>query len=290
MDTIITSSNSTPPEKPRWQLIALSECGPRVENQDNYLTIDTQGEYQHLENQKITTGTIKNWQKDHIRLAVADGMGGHNNGRQAAEALIKHLKTLPFQDNCQQLKQQIIKIHQQLFKQYHQGTKTPGSTLVMADINKYGKATIINIGDSRAYIYHQQTWTQLSKDHTQQEFAWRDAEISDKQYHKGLLQNSNQIVQAIGFGSSGIIPNSEGNKTYQHHSDLRIEIEKDIFQYQLKQYDVLMLASDGIWSGKQAFVPTNIAKTELQTYSQKQIADSELTATDNLTLVACKRI
>lgn len=140
-------------------------------------------------------------------------------------------------------------IHNRLFKQFHQGARTPGSTLVMADINPNGSALIANIGDSRAYLYDGKVWKSLTKDHTVLEFAYRDNEINQQDYTQGLLANTSRIVQAMIFGSSGIITNDEGKKTRQHLQELRIELDKDVFTQKIEVGEVLMLASDGLWSG-----------------------------------------
>ena len=279
MDTITEN-----PTNPTYQLYADSQCGPRAENQDNYLIINTEGHYQHLQNEAITTGQLKNWQADSVRLVIADGMGGHNNGRQVAEAVILALLQLPFQTSPKQLRAELIKIHNQLFAQFHQGAKTPGSTLVMADIGPDGQALIANIGDSRAYLYQQYNWKQLTKDHTVLEFAYRDQEISADEYRKGLLVNTNRIVQAMSFGSSGIIPNSEGVKTPQHLPDLRIDLDADdIFTLQIKTGDVLMLVSDGLWSGVEKYTPDKI-NNGVEQYIKQQMENGLKTARDNITL------
>ncbi|MCK5918900.1 MAG: protein phosphatase 2C domain-containing protein, partial [Cocleimonas sp.] len=167
MDTIISPIE---PEleadpNPHWQIIAASDRGPRQENQDNYLVISLQGEYEYLQDEKKQRGTLDHWSSGCFRLVVADGMGGHNNGRQASEAVVKALLTLKFQTDPQQLRDELLKIHNQLFEQFHQGVRTPGSTLVMADIDADGHAVIANIGDSRAYLYQKEKWTLLSRDH-----------------------------------------------------------------------------------------------------------------------------
>lgn len=287
MDTIIM-----PSENPIWQIVAKSYRGPRAENQDNYLVINADGQFEHLLNEKIVTGHLEHWPKGCIRLAVADGMGGHNNGRQASEALILALLKLEFQTKPEKLRKEIIKLHNILFEQFHQGAKTPGSTLVMADISNKGLVTIINVGDSRAYLQHNGIWKQLTKDHTPLEFAYRDGEITEDSYDKGLQVCTNRIVQAIGFGSSGIIPNEDGIKTNQHLKSLRIEIsQNDAMICQIKANDVLMLASDGVWSGREAnYIPTKLSNNEtLKAYREQLLNAADKRTQDNVTLVLCSQ-
>jgi len=287
METIVSD---LPPSSaiPERQVFVLSVAGVRAENQDNYLYINAEGSYQYLYDQAPTTGNLQNWHHGGIRLVVADGMGGHNNGRQASEALIQALLELPFQRNAESLKDAIIAIHLRLFQRFHQGAKTPGSTLVLVDIDQDGKASMINIGDSRLYHYRQaelQSWKQLSKDHTQSEFAWRDGEISDDTYFKSLQTNTNQIAQAVGFGSSGIIPNQAGIKTRQHQQALRIDSQhQDILDFKVQEGDFLLLATDGVWSGKKSYVPV-APNDDLEAYVREQVRKSLEDSTDNITLL-----
>jgi serine/threonine protein phosphatase PrpC len=281
MDTII--SQPVPPSPA--QLIALSDQGPREENQDNYLIIDAEGRCEYLLDEKKQSGVVSNWSKGHYRLAVADGMGGHNNGRQAAEAVVKALLTLEIQTDPKQLRDALLTIHNRLFGAFHQGARTPGSTLVIADIDPEGNAVIANIGDSRVYLHRGAAWELLTTDHNEAEFAYRDGEISEESYAKRLLQNTNHIKQAMIFGSSGIIANDAGIKHHQHIQALRVELEKDVFTQQLEQGDVLMLASDGVWSGQDGYASPAPITTDLNHYGAQQMQDALTTTRDNVSFV-----
>ncbi len=282
MDTIISQPE---PTTPQWQLIAASERGPREENQDNYLFITDRGQYECLIDERKHSGILKNWPNGHTRLVIADGMGGHNNGRQAAEAVVQALLKLEFQSDPLSLRDALLTIHNQLFEQFHQGARTPGSTLVITDIAPDGKAVIANIGDSRAYLYHKHNWKLLTRDHSEAEFAYRDHEISEEIYARSLLHNSNRIVQAMVFGSSGIIANQKGIKTRQHLQELRIELEKDVFALQISGNDILMLASDGVWSGKNNYKSPPPIKTTLSLFAQQQIDNALKTTRDNVSFI-----
>lgn len=283
MDTIISQGMTASPA----QLIAQSDGGPRAENQDNYLIIDATGQCEYLLNETKQNEVVSDWQQGHYRLAVADGMGGHNNGRQAAEAVVQALLALAVQTDPRQLREALLAIHNTLFGQFHQGVRTPGSTLVMADIAPNGHAVIANIGDSRAYLYREARWRLLTTDHSAAEFAYRDNEISEAEYAKKVVQNTNKITQAMIFGSSGIIANQAGIKSHQHLQDLRIELEKDVFRLQLAQDDVLMLASDGVWSGQDRYTsPAPLTTvTDLKHYGAEQMQEALTTTRDNVSFV-----
>lgn len=285
MDTLISPIEPETATEPNWQLIAASDKGPRTENQDNYLVITPQGQYEYLLDEKKKSGTVDNWPEGYFRLVIADGMGGHNNGRQASEAVVQALLKMAFQTDPERLRDELLKIHHQLFSQFHQGARTPGSTLVMADIAPDGHAIIANIGDSRAYLYQDTRWKLLSRDHSEAEFAYRDKEITEHAYAKSLLQNTNRIVQAMIFGSSGIIADSSGIKHKQHLQELRIELEKDVFTQQIKKGDVLMLASDGVWSGRENYLVPATIDTDLGNYAAQQRQDALKVARDNVSFI-----
>lgn len=255
MDTIISFTEE---DIFSFDLSAKSEAGIREENQDNYLLVYPDGKCEYLKNETTQQDQLSDWPIGCVRMVVVDGMGGHDFGRQAAEAVINELLELPFQSSPQELKEALLAIHKKLYKQFYQGAKTPGSTLVMADIATNGQATIANIGDSRIYLHSNQGWSQLSRDHTVIEFAYRDDEIKFDDYKAYVLQNTGQIAQAMGFGSSGVITDENSLKQRKHVENLRIDIGLDIKTISLQEGDALLLASDGIWDNQEKYSPSGI--------------------------------
>ena len=289
---------------------ADSHIGTRQENQDNYLLIQK-------EHDKITAHFLKDEQKQSIhlsawpddsiiRIAVADGMGGHANGRQIAEQLIDELIELPPQYTPENLKQQISDIHKRLYDSYApHAEKKPGTTLVMADINRQtGKGVLINVGDSRAYIIKKSffkknypTIRQLTKDHSYAEFSYRDGELDKKLYINHINSQQIRIAQAIGLGSRGIIKDDEGFKPNRPDKEIRIDLKHelgknfqthaDAFSFELKPDELIMLSTDGLWSGESTgHWNNNFLFNKISPHVLKQIIETALeqNANDNITL------
>lgn len=247
----------------QWQLSASSHRGPRPENQDNYLLIYPDGTCKYLMDEQEQVGRIDGWQEGHVRVAVADGMGGHQNGRAFAESVVLELQKIPFQRESQALRDALLGLHEQLFEHYYRGSRSPGSTLVMADITPEGVALIANIGDSRAYLLDEASeqgafapkeGQQLTYDQTQAEFAWRDGLITDEAYHREN-QCKGKIAQALGFGCSRLVKNGKTSTMLRHTKELVLDIDTqhpDILKITLPTDKKLLLASDGLWNRREA--------------------------------------
>ena len=231
----------------KWELVATSNCGFKNENQDNYLMIYDDGLAEYMEDEAIVKEMAKDWKMGCVRLVVADGVGGHKNGRAASESLITALRHLPFQSDAEELRKNLLKLHNNLHKKFGKGEKTPGSTLVIADIDSEGNATIGSIGDSRAYRLKANKSIALTRDQTVAEYAWRDKEINADDYEKSRRATTNVLAQAMIFGSSGIIPDKKGRKLIRHNSFIRLDY-RDVFKIKLERGEGLLLASDGLWA------------------------------------------
>ncbi|MGV6808552.1 MAG: PP2C family protein-serine/threonine phosphatase [bacterium] len=292
------------PTKTVW--CAESICGLREENQDNCLLITPHyraneqkiaAKATRLEKAERKTIDLAHWQQPYFRLAVADGMGGHEGGQQIAEALIKALCDLPPQRKPSILRDKITAIHERLLAHYAQDhLRSPGTTLVMADIQASGEAVIANVGDSRAYVWREQRWQQITYDQTLNEYDWRDDTLEGEVYNP--QEKSHRLAQAMGYGSYGLIKNEYNYRPRQLNRHLRLDLAEelptdkqhpDIFTLKLAKGEALLLASDGLWSvpaGKSPLVlppPKDLATQDgLQGFLQKV---QENGSSDNMTAV-----
>lgn len=304
-----------------WQLpkafrgFAYSTAGRREGgNEDNYLVIQPKNESVHAEflsNEQPQTLELKHWPTDKLRIAVADGMGGHSHGREASENLIKQLLAIPATSTTSQLAAQIKAIHKKLLESFAgTGRDRPGSTLVVADIDdETGLCVIASVGDSRAYLLRDGRLHQLNHDHIYSEFAWRDGDIKDEEYFNARLACNHHLTQAMGFGSHGIIRDADGSRPYQYNPNLRIDFKddgqvwqedwdktkaqhRDVFMLQLLPDDVLLLASDGLWSvGTNNLWEPEITSPLTSVAALEKLVQAALAANslDNITVVMCAR-
>lgn len=240
-----------------WKIESQSECGPRDENQDNFLIITKNGYYQHLLNEERHSNSIADWPKDHIRIAVADGMGGHQQGREFAESVVKELTKVSFASKTTELHEAVTTLHKALFEKYFKGPRSPGSTLVIADIKPDGQCTLVNIGDSRAYLSDSEeidiikTAKLLTHDHNEAEFAWREGIISTQDL-KEITEDGGHspIAQAIGFGHIKLSETKNKSLSKQHMPTLQLNLDSehcDVISFKIEKGQCLTLASDGWW-------------------------------------------
>jgi protein phosphatase len=109
--------------------------------------------------------------KNIILLLVADGMGGKEFGDIAAKTVAKAIEkwflgrsisTLSNIEKAEdQLRETIEKVNSFLIDKY--GENVLGTTLAMALITE-GKTLMLNVGDSRVYIYRKKKLIQVSED------------------------------------------------------------------------------------------------------------------------------
>jgi protein phosphatase len=161
-------------------------------------------------------------------LAVADGMGGHEKGREASQTAIQTIQdrleqllssetVWPTEDWCITLE---TAAHQSV-GEISQGDQVTGTTLTIALL--FGDECLIgHVGDSRAYQFRGGKLIQITEDQTWEAYASKNN--IENLYGKALRQ-------AIGVGES-VVP--------------------EIFHLDLKPNDLLLLCSDGLYKMAEA--------------------------------------
>ncbi len=187
-----------------------------------------------LTNQDVYQITVRE-NEEAALLVVCDGMGGANAGnvasRFAAEAFTKIIEPRLEEELDAETRRELLYkgLAEANGTVFDMAVKQPefrgmGTTLVAALI-KGDNATIINVGDSRAYLLSENGFGQITEDHSYVEEMYRLGRITKEDARRHPQRNL--ITRAVGV---------------EHL------VKGDIFELELKQHDVLLLCSDGLTS------------------------------------------
>jgi serine/threonine protein phosphatase PrpC len=159
---------------------------------------------------------------------VADGMGGHNAGEVASQEAVARVQESYYADATHDvgasLRHAFEGANQALgeLAEADPAKAGMGTTLVAAAIRD-GRATVANVGDSRAYLLRGKRFTQLTVDH-----SW-----VAEQVHAGELTRE----QAKRHPHRNLITRALGSKP---------EVKVHLFEIDLHKGDVLLLCTDGL--------------------------------------------
>jgi serine/threonine protein phosphatase PrpC len=245
----------------RIDLAAHSSVGTgidaRGENQDNFLTIDTDGGACYLVGQVECRRHVAGWPRGHARVAVLDGMGGHGHGREAAEAVVAGLLYLPACTSLDALETALDAMHGDLQDAFAlEAGRRPGTTLTLLEIPPGQDALLYHVGDSRLYAVKPDTIAPLTVDHvpatafamagTLGEHDWWD------QVHG---EHRPQISQAFMLGNAFANPALLADQLFPLTPAnlppwLRLMADRRVLA--LQPHVAYVLATDGFWSCPQA--------------------------------------
>ncbi|QPC84057.1 Stp1/IreP family PP2C-type Ser/Thr phosphatase [Phototrophicus methaneseepsis] len=162
---------------------------------------------------------------------IADGMGGHENGEVASQiavnAVVEHLVNNLLEDKPEAyetwLHQAVSAANKRVVLRQNDAQSNMGTTLLAALVVG-ADAYIANVGDSRAYIFSEDTIKQVTVDQSFAQMlatagAIAEAEIEQHPYR-------NVLTQSIGQDDP---------------------VDEDLFKLSLDQGDTLILCSDGLY-------------------------------------------
>lgn len=228
------------------------------------------------------TGCVRKNNEDYFLMmpevflfAVADGMGGHNAGEIASRTAIEQLKEKALglndieDDTLQKWMIETVKeINREVYEISLRAEETEGmgTTLTSLMIRK-NKAVIGHVGDSRIYLWRDQTLSLLSEDHSMVNELVRLGELTEEKAKNH--PHKNVLSRALGVDST---------------------TEVDCFQLETQQGDVFLLCTDGF---SNVIEEEEIASEFSAAESWEQHLDNlkkvvlERGAPDNFTAVCC---
>jgi protein phosphatase len=197
---------------------------------------------------------------------IADGMGGHNNGKIASNIAVEQV--------CQDIKNglslntAIQNTHKAILFAGIQDIEKQGmgSTIVVLKIqnNVY---EIASVGDSRAYVFSNNQLKQITFDHTLVQELISQGKITPEQAK--IHPDRNILLQALGS---------------VNHDEVKV----DIFTGEIDRGDMLLLCTDGLTNRIQDYKIENILK---HSESLRQAIDSLIQSAlafggrDNITVI-----
>jgi len=218
----------------------LSDVGlQRSENQDSF------GQF--------PVDSLDSYQSGGLLFIVADGMGGHENGKEASHMAVSVMADEYYakqdKDIEQLLNRSIQTANATIFQKASTSSHQMGTTL-SALVVKENLAHIAHVGDSRIYLIREGMLRQLTTDHTKVEELKR-AGIINKEEAKNHPEKS-VLHRALGI-----------------KEQVRVDLATNIL---VKPADIFVLCSDGIALVKKDEL-VNIVRNETpQSACQKIIA------------------
>ena len=209
-----------------------------------------------------------------LLIMVSDGMGGHQYGDVASRFVLDEIgeawraeNLLDVKTGEQYLRNLVMKVNRSLFDYQEENPqyRGMGTTLVLA---AFIDETIIvlNVGDSRAYVMNPRSIEQVTKDHS----------------FVNLLVDAGEITaeEAESHPKKNIITKAMGTERL---------IQADVFRLRNRQYDYLMVASDGLtdeMATDEIHSLTYASGKELSDRAEEMIRRAEKNgSTDNISLV-----
>ncbi|MDD6154783.1 MAG: Stp1/IreP family PP2C-type Ser/Thr phosphatase [Eubacteriales bacterium] len=166
---------------------------------------------------------------------VADGVGGNNSGEIASRMTVtgvaeyisaNSLEGVKTFRTCQTyFKDCIKKVNYKLVQRANSDEATRGmATTIVLSYFFDNKMVVMNVGDSRAYLYRNGKLKQITEDHTYVNSLKKAGLLTED--GKGVQAGKNYITRAVGAD---------------------VDVSPDFFQMPVKAGDVIMLCSDGLY-------------------------------------------
>jgi serine/threonine protein phosphatase PrpC len=173
--------------------------------------------------------TAEAMERKGVFCVVADGMGGHDAGevasKTAVETASKEYFLHPSANPAEGLRSAIEAANAAINEISAKANSAAGmGTTLIATVLKGNRLHLANVGDSRGYVVREGCIEQISEDHSWVQEQIRAGKLSAEDLYTHPRRNL--ITRALG---------------------LYPDVEIDLFQREVRENDVLVLCSDGLW-------------------------------------------
>lgn len=179
-----------------------SDIGGRENNEDSYLC------------KKLDEYTV---------FAVADGLGGHNDGEVASHIAVKSIEEIMIDNANDDVFEAIEYANAQVIAQQEK-TMTKMKTTIAIALIKEDRTIVAHVGDTRVYAFNEGKVVFQTKDHSASQMAVAVGEITPKEIRNH--DDRNMLTRVLGASD---------------------EIKVDAVSITNDQYDALLICSDGFW-------------------------------------------
>ncbi len=186
--------------------------------------------------------------------AVADGMGGHQGGEVASALAVRTLRDTVTTPTAEALVSGTHAANAAIFARAEDdpNLRGMGTTLcgvVLVDTDDGAELVVVNVGDSRVYLFRDQALTQITRDHSLVEDLRQEGRLSEEEL--AVHPHRNVITRALGIAPT---------------------VEVDQFTVIPHKGDRLVLCSDGLFNE----VPHDRIAATLRRLADPQDASQEL--------------
>ena len=198
-----------------------------------YASITDQGKIRSLNEDSLFVPTKYTQPCHAFLMAVADGMGGHSAGEVASKLAIKsllsYLEKPGMLEHAQEypakvLSEAIFAANEKIWMLSTGSASFSGmGSTITAAMCFQNKLVVANVGDSRAYIVTKSGIQQLTRDHTMVQEMVDKGEITKEEAAHHAQRHI--LMRALG---------------------VRLRERPEIFDYEWKKGDLLLLCSDGL--------------------------------------------
>ena len=205
-------------------------------------------------------------------FALADGVGGHDDGEVASHAAVEHLisgfRVAPASEAPRTLLARLIQAANVHVYDTARTARPGGSsmaTTVVTCVLRYDRATVAHVGDSRCYLIRNHQSTLLTRDHT----------VANEQVRLGILSEE----EAAGSPNRHLLARSVGQ-------DLFVNV--DVAEHQILAGDVLALCCDGLYNSVKGSEIAAVAGQggDLNAAAQRLVAlANDLDGSDNISVL-----
>ncbi len=177
-------------------------------------------------------GNVREHNEDSLLVAsplfvVADGMGGHEAGEVASRIAVETMRQrVPKKASPEALAASVIEANEAVLRGAADGTGRPGmGTTVTAALIYDDEVVIAQVGDSRAYLLHENVLQRITRDHSLVADLIEQGRLTEEEAR--FHPQRSVITRALG-------------------SD--VNMQPDIYSLRVEKGDRLVLCSDGLSS------------------------------------------